>query len=289
MKRVLLCIALVGMAGSSAFAQLSTRDNNATNVRLGARPLAGDAALQFNIPIVGRSANDGTDAGLYNGNLLGAGDVLTFKYYNSDDVAYRVGIRLAADNTTIKGDAADSVTTALPGFPVGETFESAKFRTVSREYIIAPGIEKHFTNSNIFDVYVGADVLLGLGRDKSISEVDLIDGDKDYETRTVNTKIAGLGAFVGVNVFIAQLPISVGLEYGLSGKYLFGGRTKVVKEMTIGDESESAEWFEDSSDINVPGLDKYSKLSRREFNMDTNHNVRLNICIYFSSKTGSSN
>ncbi len=283
MKKGLLFVALVTVACGTASAQLTTRDNNATNVRLGARPVAGDAALCFNIPIVGRSENDGNDAGLYNGNLFGAGDVLTFKYYNTDDVAYRAGIRLKADNIVTKGTAADS-TALTPQFE-GDVSENIK-RTVSREYVLAPGIEKHFNATNIFDVYVGGDVLIGLGKDKTVDQEDYNNGDKSYTTRSTGTTIFGLGGVVGFNVFIAQLPVAVGLEYGLSGKWIFGGKTKVEREITFGSTSESAEWIEQDVDgLGNGDAIQYSDLSRRQFNMDTNHNVRLNIHIFFNSKS----
>lgn len=280
MKKGLLLVSVVVLAGFSASAQLTTRDNNAANVRLDARPVAGDAALQFNIPIVGRSENDGNDAGLFNGNLLGAGDVLTFKYYNTDDVAYRLGIRLFADNIKTKGTAADS--SALTPLFQGDVKENRK-HTINREYIIAPGIEKHFSNSNFFDVYVGGDALIGLGRDRTVDEEDYVNGDKNYVTRTTGTTIFGLGGFVGINAFVAQLPVSVGIEYGLSGKAIFGGKTKVEVEQTVGNTSNSGEWFEQDFDgLGNADSNRYSDLSRKQWNMDTNHNVRLNICFYFT-------
>jgi len=280
MKKRLLLVSMVAVAGLSASAQLTTRDNNAANVRLDARPVAGDAALQFNIPIVGRSNNDGNDAGLFNGNLLGAGDILTFKYYNTDDIAYRLGVRLTADNSKTKGTAADS--SALTPLFQSDVKENRK-QSISREYIIAPGIEKHFSNTNFFDVYVGGDALIGLGRDRIVNEEDFVNGDKNYETRTTGTTIFGLGGFVGINAFVAQLPVSVGVEYGLSGKAIFGGKTKVEVEQTIGSTSNSGEWFEQDSDgLGNGDSNRYSDLSRRQWNMDTNHNVRLNICFYFT-------
>lgn len=284
MKKGLLLFALFLMAGSSAFAQLTTRENDATTINLGARPQAGDASLVFNIPFDGQGNGDGTNAGagLFDGNLLNSGDVLTYKYYNTNDVVYRVGIRLQATNMTTNGELADSSFFFNPG-------DVSEFNTKnnSRAYVLAPGIEKHFVSSNVFDVYAGGDVLLGLGRDKTITET-IGDDVTDVTIRTTPTTVFGLGAFTGFNVFVAQLPVSVGLEYGLSAKWIFGGKTKVERELDVAGDTESAEWFEQDTDAN--GLiddNQYSKLSRRQFFMDTNHNVRLVINIYFNSKSGS--
>jgi hypothetical protein len=43
--------------------------------------------------------------------------------------------------------------------------------------MIVPGIEKHFSNSNIFDVYTGADLFLGFGKDKEVSSTTNRDGE----------------------------------------------------------------------------------------------------------------
>jgi len=284
MKKRILLFGLLFVAGSTAFAQLTTRENDATTVNLGARPQAGDAALVFNIPVDGQGNGDGTNAGagLFDGNLLSSGDVLTYKYYRDNDVVYRVGVRLQATNATTKGTPADSSFFFNPG-----NLDEFNTKNNSRAYVLAPGIEKHFTSSNVFDVYMGADVMLGFGRNKTITEV-LGEDITDVTIRTTPTRILGLGAFTGFNVFIAQLPVSVGLEYGLSAKWIFGGKTKVERELDAGGDTESAEWFEQDADANgnIDALN-YSKLSRRQFFMDTNHNVRLVICFYFNSRSGS--
>src|SRR5690554_3722549 len=108
MKKTLLVITLLALGGSSAFAQgLSTRENEAIVAKLGARPVAGDAALNFVIPIVGLNGdmdNGENGPGLFNGNLLSPGDLLTFKYYHTDNFVLRAGIRLYADNDRMNGE-----------------------------------------------------------------------------------------------------------------------------------------------------------------------------------------
>lgn len=288
MKKTFMLLAVLAVSVSSLFAQLSTRDNDATNVNLGARPVAGDAALTFTIPLVGRSSNDGSDAGLYNGNLFGAGQVLTFRYYNTSDVAYRLGIHMSADNSKSNGELTDEDGLGVSPGDVKE----AEYQDVMREYLIAPGIEKHFTNSNIWDVYAGGDVLIGFSKDKTMSNEiyweqdpdgdpgDLQEGGRNFQTRTTNAFVFGLGGVVGMNIFVAQLPVSVGIEYGLSAKWLFGDRTMIESEFAIDgdDDVTSNEYYEDPDDLgNI-----YTDFSKRQFNMDTNHNVRLNINFYFS-------
>ena len=286
MKKTLLVITLLALGGSSAFAQgLSTRENEAIVAKLGARPVAGDAALNFVIPIVG--LNDDNEAGLFNGNLLSPGDLLTFKYYHTDNFVLRAGIRLYADNDRMNGEV-------LNDEPSGNELtdgDLSRLETINqnREYTLALGFEHHFSNSNFFDVYTGADLLLGFHKNRTTTEREyaVVDGTlddiltRDLMTEKTNSTVVGLGWVVGFNMFVAQLPISVGLEYGLSMKWLLGGKTKVTDERDVNnpnfDNSYSVEYFTASSDPNL-----YSDLSQRQFNMDTNSNVRLTVNFYFT-------
>jgi hypothetical protein len=289
MKKTLLVISMFALGASSVMAQgLSTRENEAIVAKLGARPVAGDAALNFVIPLVGLNANDGTQAGLFDGNMLGSGDLLTFKYYHTDNFVLRAGVRLYANNDRLSGDAFESE-------PFGVTLADGDISNLAvinqdRSYVLALGFEHHFSNSNIFDVYTGADLLVGFNKMRHTTEMDyaVIDGTvddiltRDLFTEQTNSTVIGLGWVIGWNTFIAQLPISVGIEYGLSMKWLLGGRTKVTEERDIRNannaNSYSVEYFTDDSQ---PGL-LFSDLSRRNFNMDTNQNVRLTLQFYFT-------
>jgi hypothetical protein len=288
MKKTLLVITLLAVGGSSAFAQgLSTRENEAIVAKLGARPVAGDAALNFVIPLVGLNNNDGTQAGLFNGNALASGDLLTFKWYHTDDLVIRAGIRLYADNDNISADVLNDAT--FSEIPEGGV-SSVKVSNRNRQYLIALGAEHHFTNSNIFDVYTGLDVMVGMNKEKEFTETEYLNIDgtlqdvvtRDLMSRTTNSTVFGLGWVVGWNTFIAQLPISVGIEYGLSAKWILGGKTKVVEERDVNNqnalESYSVEYYEDDA---LPG-NIYSDMKKNQFNMDTNQNVRLTFNFYFT-------
>lgn len=273
MKKVLLLVALA-FGVSSSYAQLSTRENDASVEKLGARPVKGDMALTFAIG----TGKDSATASLYKGNLLGAGDLLTFKRYLEDDVALRFGIRLYKKSSTTKGVSADSSAFSVLN-QVGQVDQfEYNYKSNKREYIIVPGIEKHFNAGNIFDVYTGADLYLGFK--KTVQNNDDVklnrQGDSQKEKLTTKNTVAGLGWIIGFNVFVAQLPISVGLEYGLNAKWDIGGKTKHEVENKIAGTSASAEFYTLEGDAR-----QYDKVSKRSFGMDTNQNVRLALNIYF--------
>lgn len=284
MKKSVLMIAMA-FGVSTAFAQLSTRENDETVIKYGARPKAGDMAF-----VLGTSlANDsGMTAKLFSGNALQSGNILTYKFYKTDDIVIRAGIRFMNKNLTVKGTAADSSAIYAPyTSPTGvyANFSDVKVKTVERMYEIVPGIEKHFVAANIFDAYVGADLYLGFGSDKSINNYTYKNGDKDFTNKKTNTTNVGIGLVSGFNVFLGHLPVSIGLEYGWNAKWTFGGVTKVKQEYVDGATSTSySVTYKEEQASNAVGTTtaKYSKLKRREFNANTNQDVRVVLHIYFA-------
>jgi hypothetical protein len=281
MKKSVLMIAMA-FGVSTAFAQLSTRENDETVVRYGARPKAGDMAFVLGTAI----ANDsGMVAKLFSGNALQSGNILTYKYYATDDIVIRAGLRFMNQNLTVKGTGLDSSAQYDPNQPANlppyADLSDMKTKTVNRMYEIVPGVEKHFLASNIFDAYIGADLYLGFGSEKSTDNFNYRSGDKSLIQRKTNTTNVGLGLVSGFNVFIGNLPVSLGLEYGWNAKWTFGGLTKTKEDVTVGTTSYTQEYKQDNSATTGSADAKYSKLKRREFNANTNQDVRVVLHIYF--------
>jgi hypothetical protein len=278
MKKSVLLIALA-FGVSNVFAQLSTRENDERVEKIGARPKAGDMAFVFGMSL----SSDSGKAKLFDGNSLRSGNVLTYKWYMEDDLVIRFGIRLMNENMVFKGTSLDSSASYNPNGVTGPGYVGLKEvtrKTKNRMYEIVPGVEKHFLASNIFDAYAGADLYLGFGRDMTTSNFDYINGDKSYTTTRTPTTDVGLGVVTGFNVFIAHLPVSLGLEYGWNAKWTFGGIDKVKSESIVGTTSTSEEYKQDNSTSSESNA-RYSKLKRREFNAETNQDVRIVLHIYF--------
>lgn len=275
MKKTILSFALLGVC-SMASAQLSTRENQDTRYKFGGRPVAGDYGLTFawtiNNPSFGEYPGDSTRS-IAVWNALSRGNLITGKKFVSDDMAYRAGIRLTRNSRSVSGDV-DSTAT-LPN-----TLSAAEFRSSTREYMIVPGIEKHFSSSNIFDVYLAGDLFLGFGKDKTVSSTTNRAGETSSTTMTTPYTIAGLGGIVGVNLFILDLPISVGLEYGISAFWLLGDRTKVEVETP----SESYEYFTVSNDQSgvSTATNGFSDVKQKYMTMNSNDQVRITANIYFN-------
>jgi hypothetical protein len=264
MRKFVFTLFAVILCAATSFSQLSQRENDAYKFKLGTRPSTGDMALTFGVDI-----GQGGIADLKILNQLTSGDVLTFRKYTSSSNAMRIGIKLYKDSQTLKGDETNPVTDASLG--------SIENKNSSSEYILVPGLEKHFNKNNIFDVYAGSDLYLGYRRDKTIDNNKAANGDYNNNKSTSSGLILGLGGVVGFNIFIAQLPVSLGLEYGLNMKWSFEGKTKVKNEQKVGAVSTSQEYFASDRQAGVA----FSKLHQREFGMDTNNNVRIILNVYF--------
>lgn len=278
MKKSILLIAALALGASSSFAQLTTRQNDATTETLGARPVKGDMALTFGIGLSSLFGGDSVVADLPLQNSLRSGDVLTFKKFVADDAAFRIGLRLMKDAYNYKGEL-DSASQTAAGNGADINITDVERKESERMYLLVPGYEKHFSPSNIFDVYAGGDLHLGFSRSVDINNTDYRNGDKSYSTSKTTRTVVGLGGVVGFNVFIAHLPISLGLEYGWNARWRLGGKTHVETENTSGGVSTNNDYYTQEDDANG-----YTKLNRKEFAMDTNQNVRLVLNIYFSGK-----
>ncbi|MEZ4755773.1 MAG: hypothetical protein R2817_02975 [Flavobacteriales bacterium] len=266
MKKSVLSMALLGVC-SIASAQLSTRENDDTRYKLGARPVAGDYALTFGVGINNTEVG-GTEIPAW--NLFGRGNLITGKKFIKDDVAIRAGVRLFRDSRTLTGelDSTENISNVL---------NEVEFRSSQRQYMLVPGIEKHFSNSNIFDVYTAGDLYLGFGRDKEVSSTTNRQGQTSAMTMTTPYTVVGLGGVIGVSAFVVDLPISVGIEYGLSAFWKLGDRTKVEVEEADGDTYE----YQTVSDDPFGGL-QYNSAKQRYMTMDTNDQVRLVVNIFFN-------
>ncbi|MBX2971994.1 MAG: hypothetical protein KF797_02725 [Flavobacteriales bacterium] len=277
MKKTILCIALLG-AYSGVSAQLSVRENQDTQYKFGGRPVAGDYALVFGMALGGDDVEFQNGAASTNvaWNRLSKGNLLTFKKFIQDDVAIRAGIRLTRDSRSIKGEL-DSTQF------IQATLAEYEYKHSTREYMLVPGIEKHFSSSNIFDVYVGGDLFLGFGRTRDVEAYTYRTQATSNSRTTATTPytIVGLGGVVGFNVFVLDLPVAIGLEYGLGAFWQLGNKTK--HEVESGSNSYEYVTVGDDPNSNAGGANaQYSSAKQKFMTMDTNGQVRAVLNIYFN-------
>lgn len=202
MKKIFLTAVLVLCAGMSAMAQISTGTPSAKHFKTGNRAQAGDFGIYL-----GMSSNMFKNLKDKDIKFENPMPLINLKYMVTDNVEARVGLEFSKTRETLKGDAYLGETN-----DEGEAVSTeAKFKIVEADNRITPGIAYHFSNRNIVDVYVGAEGLLGWTRNSNYSTID---GD-DYSTKKASFQF-GAGAFIGLQAYIGNLPLAIGVEYGLS-------------------------------------------------------------------------
>jgi len=212
----------------------------------------------------------GDVASLYGRSFFNPGDMLSFRYYMSSDLAIRAAVRMYKSTDKLSGEGYETTIDA------GD-LNTFAFKNTQSEYYFVPGIEKHFLKSNVFDVFMGGDALLGIARDVNLNEFEASDGTF-FNSKTTSSNIKlGLGYVVGFNVFVAQLPISVGVEYGLSLLYTTPGKAKVELE----DDTGTTEYYTYTGSEFSPASTQFSTLKSSSIGMDTNQNVRIVLNVYF--------
>ena len=68
-------------------------------------------------------------------------------------------------------------------------------------------------------------------------------------TTTKRAFVIGIGAFIGIQAFIADLPLALGAEFGVSSRFDTGVKYKTVNEVTGND----TQTYYSSAIENLPG------------------------------------
>lgn len=245
-----------------AFGQLSDRINNPTTFKTGTRPIAGNMGL-----IIGANIDDLA-------NSFGAKDATTFyqklpavylSYYQKDNFAYRIGIYTWRKSTVIKG----SLDPLLNG-----GVNDADYSNKTFQFLINPGVEKHFGSSNILDVYVGAGVPLGFVNEVKNNTANTTTVKNINETSRLNI-VLGISGYVGVRAFIADLPLALGVEFAQQGRTYLRNKTKHV--VTTGATTQTYYTADDDDGTNY-GF--FKSLKSRKSEVKTT--VSVSICYYFN-------
>lgn len=219
MKKILFIALMAGFAMTAA-AQISEGDPSAKVYKTGNRPEKGTFGLY-----IGAETNLFKDLPNTGFKVL---PIVNLKYMLSDNLEARLGLKFWKQRETLKyGNDEDT--------DLGFTEEDYKNKFVTADNQFRPGIAYHFTKSNLLDVYAGAEGIIGWRR--NVQRAWAEDVATDTENKTIvktNGAQFGLGAFIGLQAFIARLPLALGLEYGISTVWDGGLKTKAYNYNRVG-------------------------------------------------------
>lgn len=269
----ILCLAAICIVAAPAFAQLSDRVNNPSKFKTGTRPIAGNMGFYLGVSSedvkswideADTSKNDTDDV------VKSIIPLVSIKYYIKDDLVFRIGFKSSKEKTVRDGEID-------PGVNGAGGLTSKTDVNITSETFFSPAIEKHFLNSNLLDAYVVGTLPVGYIKEKVVDSWRNNLGDFTEHTMTKNSFAYGLEGHIGLQAFIADLPLAIGLELGASGISYRGEKHKNVVSSSIGGVATDQTYFTLKDD---PQNTKYSNLKSNSF--ETNGSIRVTLSYYFS-------
>lgn len=261
MKLKFLLLALFCAGIMTSHAQITTGKPSSKVIRTGNRAQAGDFGLY-----VGATTNMFKDA--FDGDVkLTALPLINLKYMTSDQFEVRLGLELYNTSEKLKGDVI-SEQDELGNY---STYEMLNKRGSGR-FMFYPGIAYHFSKKNLVDVYVGAELPFGWNTERAIQQIDA--NENKY---TKSSFVIGLGAFIGIQAYIANLPLAVGVEYGVSSRFDTGLKYKTETTTPAGTQT----WYTaDNSEFKtIQSDDRFENLKAKKGQIGSQ--VRLTLTYYF--------
>lgn len=271
---------------SDVSAQLSDRINNPSVFTTGTRPVAGNFAFYMGMDMqqLGALLDDHEDV-----DVRTVIPLINARYYYKDDLVLRAGFTMWKSKRSLEGEidttsASASNPFSLAGQGVGSFYEHKEIDAYGLFHV---GIEKHFKSSNMLDGYIGASLPFGYSRGSEYTTMGA-DFTTDYEKVTASRfgLVYGIEMFFGFNAFIADLPLSIGAEFGIRGLGITSNQYNYDVEGSVGGVAYSGEFSTNNIDdfenqveqTRADGL-RFSSLKTSEF--DTQGMLRFTISYYF--------
>lgn len=172
--------------------------------------------------------------------------IVNLKYMVSDNFELRLGMKFWKQRESLRfgNDKGD----------VNAYDEKYSAKAVVADNQFRPGFAYHFTKSNLLDVYAGIEGIVGWTRNGVYTNSTVNDIELAATTRTSTVQF-GASAFIGLQAFIARLPLAIGLEYGVGTMWDGALRQKnYAKAVNGGNTVETTTYAQDDAYFNMlPG------------------------------------
>lgn len=253
------------MVGSFAMAQvgISTRNGvGPAEYRAGTRPAAktwGLTALTGDILFEGGTRTE---------DIIRP--AITLKYYNSDQTTIRIGFYFSSDKEKLEGETG-----------VGSTINSFESKYKLSKSYLYPALEYHLNNTNLVDVYAVISGRVGYENENRYSVVDVEASPLEEMEASTFAFGYGIGAGIGLQFFVADLPLAIGAEVGVFANGLTGIKTRV--QGTSGGSSYDYYTIDpnDFDQVSVPAAGSdFEDMKARTFDMGTG--VRFSLTYFFN-------
>jgi len=248
---------------ANMFGQLSDRVNNPSTLKIGTRPVQGNMGIYFGISYADIKDWVEEDDFEYAGIPM-----VSFKYYVTDRWVARLGVKASKLSKIEEGEIDPLVD--------GSFLEEKRFREIESEFLVTPGFEYHFTNANLLDVYAGGLIPFGRVKEEFVSDSRYTTGEYNYSTITKKNFAYGYELFVGLQAFIADLPLAIGFDLGLAGLGYFKDKYKHETNLSVGGITSEQIYYTVEKDTGT----KYRSLTSKNFELEGN--IRITLSYFFN-------
>lgn len=279
MKKVFLtlavCLSFIGIAQ----AQLSEGETFKSTIVTGNRPEAGDWGLYIGPSLM--EFQDLINTMTSGGKAVGL-PLINLKYYATDNLEIRAGLQYNGRTNKLSGNYDQELmpineVEIIKEIPVTEESSYRRFR-------VSPGVAYHFSPKNILDVYVGGAIPIGVDAQGTVNETEyyVLGDNQQYkkleriDNSNYNSFVAGISGFIGLQAFVADLPLAIGFEYGLTGMLRTGDKVYHVQTDYEGNAQKFYTRTHDNYGTHFNQLDCKSKY------MGTD--LRLTLTYFFNNK-----
>jgi hypothetical protein len=264
MKKNFPLIVLLFLAFSiSGYSQLSDRVNSPSTFKVGTRPLKGNIGLYFGLAY--NEIEYWFDKGIDYTGL----PIISLKFYLSDNNVIRFGFQTSKTSEKAVGTVDPLVD--------GSNLTEKNFIDKNGRFLFSPGFEHHFTPSNILDVYVGGVLPIGWKSEDYTDDESYTGGNYSHYTRSLFSFTYGYEVYVGVQAFVADLPLAMGLDFGLAGMGHLKTQYKHVVKSKLGATTTNQTFY--TTDPDPLAGTRYKTLTSSDSKFQGN--IRLTITYFF--------
>ncbi|WP_109832889.1 hypothetical protein [Reichenbachiella versicolor] len=257
-KIKIFVVAILGLfASTSTYAQLLTRENVDARLIQGTRPVAGNFGFTVGAGLIEIQEMIDDDVDLRGLPLM------NFNYYFTDNIEFTLGTQIYNLKKKSEGKLLEGTGNEVYN-------ESENFLR------FMPGANYHLDQSNFWDTYGGANIILGNKSEKHEIRDRLNEsGDYSAESMKMSSFVWGFDLHFGIRKFIADLPLAISVEAGILGEKDSNTQYEYKTESSIGGVVTSQEFYTREADSE--GV--FSELEQSEWEIGAN--LRFGLTYFF--------
>jgi len=254
-----IIFAFLTIVSLTSFGQLLERESVQSKIVSGTRPVQGNFGFFVGPSVVELEEILDDDVSVRGFPLMG------FKYYLTDNIELRLQTQIYGTTEEYQGTLTNTVGTE-------DNVEKESF------FRMMPSAHYHFSPTNFLDTYAGVGIIFGSEVDEVLTTQKVnLSGDYVAERFRQQATIIGYNFNFGLQAFVADLPISIGIEASVRNEKKTGLEYEGFSQTSVGGVVNSQTFFTRDRDADL----QFDSLEASESEIGAD--VRFIISYYFRS------